>query len=456
MADPRRLSFAGWSLGAARPAQVEIDPDAVQQRLAGLDPKQIVRPGLPRRDDVFLRPPPSESPEDPLIGRWAAVALHEDFDRARQALAPLLALRASQGIALREVPGLPGAPGLVSMRRPAGTKIDAWWDSLREATGGKPPHYVLLVGGPRRFPFEVQAAFEQEIVTGRIDFGDAWEQYRAWAEKLARYERGQMPVDRRALLYSFATDEATAQSHEELMSPLAARFRDPMLLFDRDARTARLCEALASSRPALVITASHGIECFDAPDEPDLWGALTDEGFVGATGTPLDAACVRGRDAFAPGAVVVSFACFSAGAPAESAHCALSEKVERAIPGGPFTSPLSQALLAHPEGPVAFVGHVDRATSESFKSRGATSGPAAFLDFVQWWMGRERGTLGQAMSGFRDAAASASQRAADVLARARKRPELITGNAATDALVRYYDATGYILLGDPVTRLAAT
>jgi len=375
----RIVAFAGWSLAAARATASTVDLDAIAGLLAAFErTRGEPRTFTPQDETPYRRPPSEESPEDPAIGRWAAVVLEEDFEPARNALRRLIARRVVQGYALPLGPGLVGAPGLIVMRRPASSSLDRWRRSLHEATAGTLPHYLLLVGGPRRFPFEVQVTLDEVHATGRLDAGEdasgapLWEAYRAWADKVVRYEEGRMPVEPHALLYSFATDASTRRSHDELVRPLDAylsgpgrqnrsRPDAPHRLFDRDATTARLCETLASSRPALLITASHGLECFDTPDERNSWGALTDATFVGKNGTPLDAAHVPSGP-FGPGAVALSFACFSAGVPAESAHRALVDGVLGPVPGAPFTSPLPQALLAHPEGPVAFVGHVDRAT----------------------------------------------------------------------------------------------
>ncbi|MFO0758930.1 MAG: hypothetical protein U0359_20725 [Byssovorax sp.] len=462
----RTIAFAGWSPAQGEAASIAVDVEAVADRLDDFEPPDMP----PDREDEPLKrgQPETMSPANPTVGRWAAVALEEDFEQAREVLAPLLARR--QEIALAVEPGVSGIPGLLSMRRPASSTPDRWRRSLAEATAGAPPYYLLLVGGPDRFPFEVQIALEQYHATGRLDAGHApsgaldWEGCRAWVEKLVRYEEGALPVDRGALLYSFATDQATRQSHAELSLPLddwlskegkrsLSLPEDPVRLYGAGATAEGLCAALGAARPAVVVTASHGFELFDSPADPARWGALTGADFVGKNGTPLDADRARVTEAFAPGAVMLSFACFSAGVPAASAHRALTERRDEPIAGAPFTAALPRALLAHPRGPIAFAGHVDRATSESFERLPGYRAPSAFVDFLSWSLGGT-GTLGRAMSGFREACGRAAQDLADTLSRAKRRPSALEGKKAIDAFVRYHDAAGYILLGDPVTRLA--
>ena len=72
---------------------------------------------------------------------------------------------------------------------------------------------------------------------------------------------------------------------------------------------------------------------------------------------------------------------------------------------------------------------------------------------MQWSLGGE-GTLGQAMSGFREARGAAAERLAETLHDAHRRTTFTNGKAVVDAWVRYHDAAGYMLLGDPVMRLA--
>lgn len=470
MQSSRHISFAGWNAITGKAADLDVDIDGLVDQLDSLDTSAHER-GIAKKagTTIYRRPIPTESPEDPVIGRWALVVLEDDAERAEEALRPLIERRVGQGVAFDNAPDVQSKHGIIRMPSIASTNPERWLRALKEVTEGAPPYYLLLVGGPRRFSFDVQIALEQEFATGRLDPGDGmdgapdWDACHVWADKLVRYESGMMEVERQALLYSFATDDATRRSHTELSEPLGEyldnrgrRLRSkplaPKRLFGPDATTARLCEELGKSRPALVITASHGLEWFDSPTPRDDWGALTDESFSGTTGTPLDAVCVRGCPSFALGAVMVSFACFSAGVPGESVHRLLQEKAPNAIPGAPYTSSLPRTLLAHPMGPVAFVGHVDRTTSESFQPRGPAEGPAAFIDFVQWSLGGQ-GTLGQAMSGFRDQCGIAAQHLANTLARARKRPDIAASKAALDAWIRYHDAAGYILLGDPVMKL---
>ena len=60
------------------------------------------------------------------------------------------------------------------------------------------PYYLLLVGGPDRFPFEFQYELDLYRATGRLDVSDtpggpfSWDACRRYAEKVVAYEGGKI------------------------------------------------------------------------------------------------------------------------------------------------------------------------------------------------------------------------------------------------------------------------
>ncbi len=395
---------------------------------------------------------------------WAVLVRREDRPRAEEALAALIEHRQRTGRVWRPSADATGAPGLVEMRYPRTASVEAWIEALDEATAGEPPDALLIVGGPDSLPFEVEQRLATEYAVGRLDVGDtaegpfSWAACSLYADKVVRYETGGMPVRRQALLYSFSSDRATEVSHRDLVLPVEADLRSqavranlgiegPECLYDDQATTEALCSALRSRAPAFVMTASHGLEF---PELPSRWGALTDSTFVGASGgTPLDASLAKG-EAFAPGGILLAFACWSAGIPRKSAHRFFTQDASDDLPLGPRVSPLPRALLAHPNGPVAFVGHVDRATSASFLSSPSRR-PDAFLKLARACL-REGGTLGEAMESLRARVSPAALQLANALSPLpggqRKSPTTVM-----DAWIRFHDILGYVLLGDPALRV---
>jgi len=420
----------------------------------------------PGRDESSSR---GDEPDDALPpatpqDRWAVLVRPEDRASAGRALSPLIEHRRKTGALWEPPENATGAPGIVEMPYPKTANVESWLERLGEATGGDPPEMLLLLGGPDVVPFEVEMQLATERAVGRLDVGDSaegpfsWDACAAYAKKVVRYEEGAVPVQRKALLYSFSTDRATQVSHRDLVQPIEKHLRlprtravlqteDPECFYEDAATTAALCERLRGASPALVMTASHGLEF---PADPGLWGALTDQSFVGSGGgTPFSAASL-GRESFAAGAVFFAFACWSAGIPRRSAHRFFTQDKADDLPQSPRVSPLPRALLAHPNGPVAFVGHVDRATSASFLSSPIKS-PRAFIDLVQTCL-TSRATLGAAMGALRARVGPAGLQLATALSplpgSGRSSP-----TAIMDAWIRFNDVLGYVLLGDPALRI---
>jgi hypothetical protein len=456
-----RVGVVGWSEKTQRCVELEIDADRIRRELPGFvasTPGEIVSKGY----RAWI---PIKDPSVPANGRWAAVVLDGDREEARRALEPLIRAR-------EQVAWGAGGRGLLVMERPdTDTNTERWIKRLREAAGdAAPPHNLLLVGGPDRFPFDVQHALDQVFRTGRLDAGGPdgkidWSACAAYAQKVARYESGAIAVSPQAVLYSFASDGPTREAHAGLSTPLCDYLRGtagreqwkiathaPRQLFEDAATTTALLQTLADTCPALVFTVSHGIE---EPADPARWGALTDVSCLGSAGSVLSAASLP-TSRFAEGAVFFSFACFSAGVPVSSIFSPpAADGTRPVIGGGPMTAPLARALLAHPAGPIAFVGHVDRVTNLCFNDGIFGRGLQPFLDFLDWTLGGF-GTLGQAMSTFHELGTKTLTglvRHASPLARRRQRPN--DTDVLTDLWQRYYDYSGFLLLGDPVIELRA-
>ena len=433
-------------------ARLKRQSDAT--RVRSFDPLQVRSPG----DPILMH---VRGPRRPRL-RWAAIVLEEDKAKATEALAPLCALRKEQQLAMSSAPSTGHPDGLIVMSRPRSSDPERWAARISEAAGAPLPDYLLFVGGPDRFPFDVQALLDISKMTGRLDFdgeGDSyWAHCSTYAQKAVRFEKGQCLVEPTALFYGFGIDSATAASRQDLIGRLLQYVKSeafpsidgrtllpPTELLDKQATSAALRSALQAKRPALVFTASHGLEY---PQSTSQWGALTDTSFVGSTGDdPLTAATIPDA-AFAEGSVIVSFACFSAGVPRRSAIRYLFSGEDVDIAGAPFVSPLPKRLLGHPRGPVAFLGHVDRATSDSFAMLAGESVPASFASFCEDTLGGF-GTLGEAMAKFRTQTGEAREALIRSFPAFDGRPSLTSAEEKVRRWIRYFDAQGYLLLGDP-------
>jgi hypothetical protein len=237
-----------------------------------------------------------------------------------------------------------------------------------------PPYYILVVGDPQQVPFRFQAFLDASAAVGRVAF-DSVDDLSTYAEKLVRLEKAADPSAGRDLVFfapDAGEDDPTFYSRRYLAEPLVARARerhgfDPTFIAAEDATKERLAETLRATNPALVYTASHGI---GAPDEPletqrRVNGEICcqesssgEAGYFTADDVPLD-------EPFLEGSVFFQFACFGYGTPAESDYMHwLQEPTLNAELD--FVAALPKRLLAHPRGPIGFVGHVDTAWLHGF------------------------------------------------------------------------------------------
>lgn len=270
------------------------------------------------------------------------------------------------------------------------------------------PRYQLLLGDLHELPLAAQQLLGSDGFTGRLAF-DRDEDYRAYAQKVCRWERAPAAAPAGEVLLFGAQDgtEATALGHEALLRPGAALLEDARARgrFAGTLRTAGLeapegPEALLAlgrdAAGATLLSLSHGegpprAGWPDGQTQRHRQGALR----FGALGR-LDADRLR-EGAFLPGGAWLCFACYGAGTPdhtrfarwlaelrARGAQAPSPAWVESALApaqSGGFVAALPKAALANPDGPLAFLGHMDLAWSHSFTGAAdlGRSRPARFI-----------------------------------------------------------------------------
>ncbi len=351
---------------------------------------------------------------------------------------------------------------------------DEWFDWLQEnylTLEKARPFYVLIVGGPDLIPFRFQARLDTAAAVGRLDL-DTTGDVRAYVDKVLRHERATTPPTGREALF-FATDggpeDATYFSHHYLAAPLAEHAQKLGMkvqrVFDADASKHRLL-AVQSEQPALVFTATHGVEAgkyasFD--EKRRLNGAICCEQENGSTfeESLLTAADVPPKLAFYEGSIFFQFACFGYGTPAESDfHHWTDGGVDLNAPSD-FTAALPKRLVSHPSGPLAVVAHLDLAWLHGFDDPSAphpidgshpriTPFATAISRLVEFQ------PVGFAMSDFNQRFDLTNAQLASTVDRLQRgrladTPEL-RGRIA-DVFVLRTDAQNYMVLGDPAVRL---
>jgi len=240
----------------------------------------------------------------------------------------------------------------------------------------KVPQYILIAGGPDQVPFSFQSLLDSVANVGRVDF-DTLEDLQQYVEKLIRIENADAPfVTRDAVL--FGTDggvsDPTYFSRKYMIEPINEHIREKMqfsthTMVGTNATKANLLEALSSLKPAIVYTASHGLgatsESFEFQKRYNgaiccqNTGALTLDDLFSVDDIPKD-------QSFLEGAVFFQFACFGYGTPAESDYAHWLDGVPKKYTDTDFVSAIPKRLLANPQGPISFIGHLDTAFLHAF------------------------------------------------------------------------------------------
>lgn len=405
---------------------------------------------------------------DPRSAGWTVLLNAQDPQRAQwlDAIQPLAALR-----------GMKGDPLYYNGEQPY-----AWYDWVSNnysPLDADRPFYILILGGPQQTPFLFQAFLATVAAVGRLDL-DSPAAVRAYAEKIARLESAPAPVNQREAIF-FATNhgaiapnvyDPTYYSHYHLAAPLARQvqtaYNVPVkTLFAQDATKANLADALHQAQPALVFTASHGLGapaealkrqmllngalcCQDAPTDDDkawLFGAWD----------------VPDQDAFLEGALFFQFACFGYGTPAQSDFAHWDARVGRAVNAKQdFVAALPKKLLAHPQGPIGFIGHLDIALLHGFEdpnNPGAAQDPwhvrvAPFTQAVRHLL--QVNPVGYALREMNERYNQLNQNLTTFFDKLQRKEIQVDANLQrrlVDTFLSRSDAQNYMILGDPGAHL---
>jgi hypothetical protein len=336
------------------------------------------------------------------------------------------------------------------------------------------PFYVMIVGGPEHVPFHFQARLDSAAAVGRLDL-DTTDDVRAYVDKVLRAEGATDPLTSRDALF-FATDagveDVTFLSHHYLAAPLASRCADKhrvaaRRLFEAEARKDMLLDA-GRERPALVFTASHGMDAgqnASFEDKKRINGAICCQESEGATLDDwlLTADDVPVDEPFFDLSVFFQFACFGYGTPAQSDfhHWAPGPSTRPVNAPNDFTAALPKRLVSHPSGPLAVIAHLDLAWLHGFDD------PALPHPVDQWHPRITPFTtalaqllasqpVALAMVDFNDRYDLTNGQLASTVDRLQKgrltnTPDLRAKLA--DVFVLRSDAQNYMILGDPAVRL---
>ena len=415
--------------------------------------------------------------------RWGVIVPEgSEGDRLLDLIAPLVKhRRAQQEDAPVEVYRAPAKADQAEAMEWRKKIFDAGTDTREDL-----PRYQLILGNLDQVALAIQQVQSIDSYVGRLAF-DNLEHYRSYAEKVLRYENGaqQSEPSRASFFTVHDGTEATAAGYRSLVNPgvtlaqrkvmerkLAAReivdLGDKVIPSRED-----LLERVSARDPSVLFTLSHGAGApragwKSAADQQQRQGAMS----FGSDGL-LTGRDLTGRP-FLPGGIWFMLACYGAGTPDTSAYRHWLESLSqinefegpatavlKGLPKAgerPFIAAIPQAVLHNPEGPLAFLGHIDLAWTYSFTeldSGSAMDRPGKFIQIVADLLKGNR--VGIALRSLMLALGSANTELTtlyDRQASAGNAPLSPAGEARRGHLwMLRQDLASYIVLGDPAARL---
>lgn len=445
-----------------------LDEADVLTRLAG-DATEVRRTAV--APWTFDERPPAVQPalDDPVASGWTFVVADGDPDRD-SIVAAIERLAKHRKMAAPDTPlSFPGADG-----------PGDWIDHTYRGLGDDRPRYVLLAGAPARLPYGLQVDLAAAgAIVGRLGFGgdDRLAALEAYVDKVIDLERAAGPATTDTAIV-LATDggprDPTFYSRRYLAGPITKLLRDKgsfavTELQGADATRARLAEATTTGKPAIVFTATHGA------GQPRAGGLAGQQKANGAIGCAPEPGAGAGWDwlradqlpaeRFCHGGIVFQYGCFSAGTSTHSSYSRWLGGTDDYDADEPFVAALPQRLLADPDGPIAFVGHVDVAVLHGFDdpvhpipTDGVHPRLQPFLTVIDR-AAIDLTPVGYAVRDLHERAASMSSDIAstfDGMANAGITvADLDAAERATliDKVIRRNDAMHFLLLGDPAARV---
>ncbi len=414
----------------------------------------------------------NDRPNDLVAQRWGVIAPEGPAGEALlAAIEPLIKARGEQQgapVKIYRVPAQMSPATAASWKREVFNRSERLRQDL--------PRYQLILGDLHEVPETLQISQATDGFVGRLAF-DALEDYAHYCRKILAAEAAPAPASRRALFHGVQDGtSATEAGIRGLVRPCGELARE------LQAREAGLFPATivesedpepdpASFRKAagaaeVLLSLSHG----EGAPRGGWRSAAEQRARQGAMSFGREADDLRGeellRGAIAPQGLWLMFACFSAGTPTVSKYAkwidrliaegragGRPEQVLQSLPRPgepPFVAAIPKAALSNPQGPLAFIGHVDLAWSYSFRE--VDSGRPRFQP------GRFLDTLAAALKG--DRVGVAFRHLFRWFEQVNTELTTLDEETETQALRRAQlwmlrqDLAGFMLLGDPAARLA--
>lgn len=390
---------------------------------------------------------------NPRVVGWRFVVAERDPDRDAlvKALAPLAKVRGGE-----EPVTLPDVPE---------SRWDAWIESIpRSPVTRRRPGYLLLVGNPPAIPFELQILLQGTARVGRLAY-DRVDDVAAYVDKVLRHETADVPVAQArcaVLATDHGPDDATHWSRTLLVEPLLARVpvetgAEVVSRVGEAATRDALKDLLRDTRAAVAFIASHGVVASGEPlaTQRAVNGAIVCQPEAQRS---LADGCLHASDLTdepaLEGGVLFQFGCAGYGTPSVE-NAARWFGLTDTSAGDEFVAALPKRLLAHPRGPLAYVGHLDVAHVSAFvapgESREDSTRVRVFLDAITRVLSEE--PVGCALASLQEVASRLLAYLFNLALDEGSAPSPEEVRATADVLMRFADARHHMILGDPAARV---
>jgi len=453
-----------------------IDEKTFAEKVEELIPKRREElqntSSMPTADVLFraITAPRPPNLNDPLEAGWTYLINkdHPNLSEVQAALEPLAKHR-----------GMKGDPLFFDDKANWHSWIEDNYSGINSDLSLRmPPHYILIIGDPKQVPFGLQALLDIQASVGRLDL--TLEELDAYVHKVIRLELAEKTnITREALFFAtnHGSSDPTYFSQNYMVKPLVEKavnmgFKTESMLEKNDTTKKNFLKKLSVARPALVYTASHGVT--DPSWNPEMHermnGSIVDQ--TATLNQPLGPDCLIGADdipfdkPFLEGSIFFQFACFGYGTSADDEfmywvnNLFPSRQQKEMKFHKDFVAALPKRLLAHPHGPVAFIGHLHLACLQGFHD------PNEHLFYERWHPRLEPFVYaleslltfipaGRALTRMNDRYASFSaelSKVFDRIQRSEMKEEEKNLALATSFIIRN-DSQNYMVLGDPAARI---
>ena len=353
------------------------------------------------------------------------------------------------------------------------------WINQKIKNGGRHPrkklNHVLIVATPEQIPFKFQSLLSVLPKVGRVCF-DNLDDLQNYVNKVITMST--TPPDNLKKQSSFfATNygtlsngnyDVTHYSYHELVEPLKQFLSNEGIPVEitklEEMKKIPMVKKLETNHSSLVFFAGHGVGNVPPDKQSQLQGAFCCQDWIETKNdSELFSAndFLNTDDPFLEGSMIVNFSCFSYGTPKLDDIVNFSfegSQTGDSLASESFIAAIPKKLLAHPKGPLGYIGHANSlylsgfynsSPSLSDDQRRDVSSFEAIVDCLL-----QNDTLGNSIDNMIDNASVEKTRFIQAVQRYQMGDESRnTKLEIANSYFQSFDFTNYLIFGDPAIRL---